>query len=296
MKFKNLKKAMLVMFSLLLVNSFTLSAFAADIDVPEGEPIPENFEVKDDDVYVEIIDDSVNALSIDNSYESVIGMSDEEALQLYKDYLSSLPNSVGEEEQYSADYLNSFADYAVEQGIIEDTPVQRAAITKAIVRAEFKVVSAEGKALGFTTAATLLNHSLQDSPSNLSYGSSTSFASQILKSSECKQIVNNFKSYVKGKNLSARTTSGSTTLNSTKDLHLAYNRVSYVVSGTKKNGIWTLNITFSDTYDFETQAWKNAMTGNPAVTILNNYAAYAQSLKAIVPYKVKVTVKTTFRE
>ena len=284
--------------SLLLINSFTLSAFAADIDVPEGEPLPSDFEVQNQDnhVYVEITDDGMSILLQDDSFEDSIGMTDEKALQLYNDYLASLPETISEADTYSIERLNNFVDYAVEQGIIEDTAVQRAGITKAIVRKQFKVVVIAGKRLGFSAAATLLNHSLQDNPSNLSFGSSTKMASQISKASECKSIVNSFKSYVKGKKLSARTTSGSTTLNSTKDLRLAYNKVSYIASGTKKNGVWTLNITFSDTYDFETQAWKNAMTGNPAVTVLNNYAAYAQSLKAIVPYKVKITVKTTFRE
>lgn len=296
MKFKNAKRVMLSTLSLLLINAFTFPVLARDIDVPEGMSIPSNFEVEDNDVYVEITDDSMELLSLDDSYENTIRMTDEKALQLYNDYLASLPETVSETDTYSAKHLNTFVEYAVEQGIIEDTAVQRAGITKAVVRAQFKTVATTGKTLGFKTAGILLNHSLQDSPSNLSYGANTTFASQILKSSECKKIVNSFKSYVKGKKLSARTTSGSTTLNSTTDLHLAYNKVSYVATGTKKNGVWTLKITFSDTYDFETQAWKNAMTGNPAVTILNNYATYAQSLKAIVPYKVKVTVNTTFKE
>ena len=94
----------------------------------------------------------------------------------------------------------------------------------------------------------------------------------------------------------ARTTSGSTTLNSTTDLHLAYNKVSYVASGTKSNGKWTLTIKFKDTYNFEKQAWENAMTDNVVVTALNNYAAYAQDIGAIVPYDITVTVKTTFTE
>lgn len=281
--------------SILVINSLTIPVFAADIDVPEGTAIPEDFDCVDDNNYVEITDDSVSALSFNDSYEESIGMTDEEALELFNDYLSSLPETYSETAPSSAEHLDDFVEYAVEEGIIEDTPVQRAAITKAVVRAQFKIVASAGKALGFKTAGTFLNHSLQDKPSNLSYGSSTSYASQISKSSECKKIVNSFKSYVKGKKLTARRTSGSTTLNSTTDLHLAYNKVSYVASGTKKNGTWTLTITFSDTYDFEKQAWKNAMTNNPAVTILNNYAAYAQSLKAIVPFKVKVTVKTTFK-
>lgn len=33
-----------------------------------------------------------------------------------------------------------------------------------------------------------------------------------------------------------------------------------------------------------------------ALAAINNYAAYAQSLGAIVPYDIKVTVATTFTE
>ena len=61
--------------SILVINSLTIPVFAADIDVPEGTAIPEDFDC---------------------------------------------------------------VEYAVEEGIIEDTPVQRAAITKAVVRAQFK--------------------------------------------------------------------------------------------------------------------------------------------------------------
>lgn len=296
MKSNNIQKITLTALSFLLISSFSTPSFAAGIDASEKTQIFSNSNIDTDEKYIEIIDDTRDLSLYNDSYESSIGMTDEEALQLYNDYLSSLPNTLSESNTISIDYLETFADYAVEQGIIENTSAQRTGITKAIVRAEFKTVAKAGTALGFTTAGTLLNHSLQDNPSNLSYGANTTFASQISKSSECNSIVKSFKSSVKGKKVSSYKTTGSTTLNSTKDLHLAYNKVSYTASGTKKNGIWTLKIVFSDTYDFEKQAWKNAMTGNPAVTILNNYAAYAQSLKAIVPYKVKVTVTTTFKE
>lgn len=93
-----------------------------------------------------------------------------------------------------------------------------------------------------------------------------------------------------------RVESGSTTLNSTEDLHLAYNKISYTIYGTKTNNVWTMRVVFNDTYDFEKAPWKNAMTSSAAVTAINNYAAYAQSLGAIVPYDIKVTVATTFTE
>lgn len=201
---------------------------------------------------------------------------------------------ISEGEDFAVAALEGFTQYAVEEGIIEDTVEQRAAITKAVVRAEFKLVVAGGNVLGYTAAATLLNHSLQDNPSNLSYVSTTDMAKQIAGSTECTTIVNQFKSDVTGTNYVRKTNSGTTTLNSTTDLHLAYNNVNYSATGVKSNGKWTLTITFTDTYDFDAQSWKNAMTDNALVTILNNYAAYAQSIGAIVPYNVTVTVQTTF--
>lgn len=230
----------------------------------------------------------------DLAFQQSIGLTDDEILQLYEDYLASIPSTMALEEDFSTIQLEGFADYAVEIGIIEDTVVQRAAITKAVVRAEFKVVVAGGNLCGYTTAATLLNHSLQDSPSSLSYGSTSSIATQITDSSEYKSIINDFKSKVSGTTVTYKSYTGSTTLNSTTDLHLAYNKVSYSVVGRKSNNKWTVTVTFSDTYDFETQAWTNSMTDNKVVTILNNYAAYAQSIGAIVPYNVTITTQTTY--
>ena len=73
------------------------------------------------------------------------------------------------------------------------------------------------------------------------------------------------------------------------------NKVINYATGIKSNGVWTLTITFRDTYDFEKQAWENAMTDN-IVTALNNYAAYAQDIGVIVPYGITVTVRITFTE
>lgn len=243
-----------------------------------------------DDLFVIITADNENIVQMNASYDETTGLTDDEVLKLYNQYLVSTPNVLSE------GILNGFVQYAVDNGIIEDTPVQRGAITKAVVKAEFKVVVAGGNAAGYKTAAALLNHSLQDSPSNLSYSSSSAYSKQILNSSECRKIINDFKKAVKGNNYYGRSITGSTTLNSTTDLHLAYNKVSYTASGRKTNGKWNLTITFKDTYDFESQAWKNAMTDNLAVTALNNYAAYAQSIGAIVPYNVLITVQTSFTE
>lgn len=248
----------------------------------------------EESMYVAITGETEDFYSSEDIYSDSISMYDSEALALYDQYLEQAPASIAEGEDFAVAALEGFAQYAVDEGIIEDTVVQRGAITKAVVRAEFKLVVAGGNALGYTAAATLLDHSLQDSPSNLSYGSTTSMAKQIAGSTECATIINQFKSDVAGTSYVIKTNSGTTTLNSTTDLHLAYNNVNYSATGVKTNGKWTLTITFTDTYDFDAQSWNNAMTDNALVTILNNYAAYAQSIGAIVPYDVTVTVQTTF--
>ena len=109
---KKLRRFALTAVSILVINSLTIPVFATD--------------------------DSVSALSFNDSYEESIGTTDEEALELFNDYLSSLPETYSETPPSSAEHLNDFVEYAVEEGIIEDTSVQRAAITKAVVRAQFK--------------------------------------------------------------------------------------------------------------------------------------------------------------
>ncbi len=231
--------------------------------------------------------------SFKDIFNDSISMYDSEALALYEQYLAQIPISISEGDEYALAALEGFTQYAVEEGIIEDTAVQRDAITKAVVRAEFKIVVEGGKNLGYTAAATLLNHSLQDHPLDLSFSSTSSMAIQIANSAECRTIINQFRADVAGTSYDRRIITGKIPLSSTTDLHLAYNNVDYSVYGVKVNGRWTLTITFTDTYDFEIQQWKNSMSDDAAVTVLNNYAACAQLIGAIVPYNITVTVQTT---
>lgn len=172
----------------------------------------------------EILDVSVeeqNSTEAFSQNDWEVRLSDEEILERYNLFLQRKSSMLSEEKTDAQSLLEEFADYAVDNKIIEDTPEARAAITKAVVRAEFKVVVTAGNVL-------------------------------------------------------------------------AFNNVNYSAMGTKLNGVWSVYITFTDTYDFDYVAWKNEMTDNDAVTVLNNYAAYAQSIGAIVPYTIHVTVRKTF--
>lgn len=292
----NSKKTISSILAVALLTFASVAVLAAENELNSETASNESIIAETNDSLVVITGDNENIVNTNTSYDETTGLTDDEVLKLYNQYLLSTPNALSEETYFSAETLNGFAQYAVDKGIIEDTPVQRSAIKKDFLRGEFKMVAKAGNIAGYTTAAALLNHSLQDNPSNLSLNSSSTYSTQILNSSECRKIINDFITAVKGKNYFSRTASGSTTLNSTTDLHLAYNKVSYTASGRKTNGMWILTITFKDTYDFESQAWKNAMTEDSVITILNNYAAQAQSIGAIVPYNVQVTVQTFFFE
>jgi len=169
------------------------------------------------------------------------------------------------------------------------TSVQKDSIKKSALRSQFKAAATAGKAVGLTTAGTFLEHSLKDKPSDLTYSASSKYATQIMNSTEGKKIVSDFAAYVKGKDISTYTMRGSAALTSDKDLYLAYNLVSYVATGTKTANTWTLNITFYDVYDFAEREWSSTLSAQSLVTFINNYAYYAQTTGAIVPYKITVT-------
>lgn len=256
--------------------------------------VTEEIVYQDGEVY------AVNALEVESvSYIKEIDMTEQELDNLYQSYLKSLPSNINGDAISTKQTIENFIDYAIEEGIIEDTPVQRAAVTKALVRADLRALAKIGDDLGYTTASACLLHSLQDNPTNVSITSSDPIAAQVKKSTEIKKIISDYKAYVRSNRVSLYSTSGSVTLNSTRDLHLAFNKVSYQASGTRNSkGVWTVTITVNDTYDFEHINWKNALSGysSAGVALINNYAAYGQSIKAVVPYKIKITMKTTFTQ
>ena len=267
----------------------------------EAEYITEESYVEDfeNQEYVEVSDWEIIAEQDAEAFEESIGMTDEEVLELYNEYVENNSGSTSKfrkrsfmasEEADSERLLNGFVEDAAAKGIIKNNAVQKLALSKSVIRAQFKLVAKAAKGLGWETASAMLDHSLQNKPSNLAYSSDSKFAKQIAESAECDAIVEQ----VEGLDISEKSIKSSTTLNSTTDLHLSYNKVSYEVVGKKVDGKWNLKITFYDKYDFETQAWEDSISIGSIVKILNNYAAYAQEVGAIVPYDIKVTVEKSF--
>ena len=168
-------------------------------------------------------------------------------------------------------------------------------ISKGELRDNFATVVKAGKAAGYTTASYFLDHSLNDSPSDLFYSASTSVAKQIQNSSEYSTILKSVSSTLKNVTGNSYSKSGSTTLRSTTDLHLAFNKVDYKVTATKSSNTWTVKIVFTDIYDFDDVPWLSygSSLSSLAVNYINNYAALAQSMDAIVPFDISVTTSTT---
>ena len=137
-----------------------------------------------------------NEIIFDN-YNNVIQMTNEEALSYFKNFLNSRAHTISTDNYYTVEALESFTAYATEEGIIVNTPEQKSELSKATVRGLFTTVADVGRRMGYTTAATLLKHSLQDTPSVFNRGSTSTYGYQIAASTECIQIVGHSKKVLK---------------------------------------------------------------------------------------------------
>lgn len=136
--------------------------------------------------------DSVGTTAENASYQQV---SQDMAMEILEQYVTESPlgiNSITTEEQ-AASFIDGYLQYAVDNGYIDDTPEQKASISKAFARGLLSIAAGAGGVL-CPTAGEFLSHSLQDNPSDLVYGSSSSYAEQIQNSSEFQSILNNAKS------------------------------------------------------------------------------------------------------
>lgn len=333
---RKLNRMCVLALSAALLNNFTLTANASDLlkddtvlyvedttnlidesNLPEYDSIEsaindeslisfdeEPLSVSKNDEYTHYEDgDEEKVIDLAESFNEEIGLTDEEVEQIYESYV--IEESVSADERLTVNDFENFANYAVEHNIIEDSVEAKAAINKSVVRASLRGIAYGGGALGYTVARDLLLHSLQDSPSGLSFeGSGNSTVKKVIASSAFNTIYDNYKRHVRNSSSLVYMTSGSTTLSSPKDLHLALNKVNYIADGYgkfvkikgRKHKIWKVKFTFTDKYDFEVQAWKNAMTDSNLVTALNNYAAYGQKIGAVVPYNVRIQFDMSFVE
>ena len=202
------------------------------------------------------------------------------------------------QDSYSSKYVvqnnvNEFVEYAVSKGLIQNTleaRVELEGITKAYVRLQFKIVVTGGKLAGFDLAAECLDHSLQDEPSNVTYDAGSWQSDKVKDADAYKALISDVEKELKDYTENHYTKRGDITLSSPEDVFLALNKVSYSLSAAKENGKWKVWVGIRDTYNFESQSWEQYgdNIGSDAVTVLNNYADYAESIGAINEYNITI--------
>lgn len=228
------------------------------------------------------------------------------ALEIFRKYLNEknvTANTLTSEE--ATMLWEGFAQYAVDNGYIADTPEQRAGITVEAGRALISLC-ADICSEKYPTASMLLEHSLHDNPEDIVYGSSSSYAQQIEDSEEFQEILDD--AIEEAKTLTYITSSrisGSVRLDSTTDLLLAYRSIDYV-RWIKRPGItdnlWHMEVTFRDTYDFDSDGWSDVwdelqVSGlvGAAGEVLTMLAATAVDMGIIEEFEIEVVVETDFR-
>lgn len=143
MRMKKISRVLCV--TLLTVTMFTPSSFAAEVS---GES-----QFADSSAYEDVFSYEAEL------YEGMLGLSESQIMKLYDDFLiynmRQMDRTVANDNS-----LEAFAEYAVSQGIIEDTPEQREAITKSLVRTSLSLAASDAETIGLTTASACLRHSL----------------------------------------------------------------------------------------------------------------------------------------
>lgn len=233
-----------------------------------------------------------------------INMSIDDMETLYEEFLSQQPrvrtfnvNNSGYDDK------PDFVNYAVENGKIPNTRMARDTFSKEAYRSDLRMLGNICKGIGLYYTGEFLLHSLQNKPSNKSYAASSNLASDIKQQSGYKDS----KKYIKQDCISAEKKGKTTAYRSNSfgltrtagtqkawDMYLAIHNTNYTANCTKKSGKWNLVMKTSDVYNFEYWNLKNykGMTSK-GVAIINNYAAAAQKIGAIVPYNVYVTINDT---
>lgn len=204
---------------------------------------------------------------------------------LYDDFVSQRDTPSCAEE--ARQEILEFQDYAIDAGIVDDTPSARNEISKILIRSIFGTIADGGRRAGFTIAADFLEHSLDDNPTDLVFQSGSDVADAIMGSSDFETVRSRCRS---SSSATVYGFSGSVALNHPTDLKLAFHWVDYTGIGNRSSGRLVMSCTITDTYDFDAVSWNDANMGNALVDLVNNYAALAQEFGAIVPYDISVYI------
>lgn len=192
--------------------------------------------------------------------------------------------------------VSYFSAYAVENGLIEDTPQAKATLTKYTYRGLLKIVAEGGKALGLTISHDLLLHSLNDAPTDLYFYEGDAVTKAIKSTNIYRSLVRKCKKTLRDENEDFYEGSKeSLVFVEPADLVYSLQKVDYRISARKKDGLWKITIKFYDTYDFRSEDWKGLNLKDAAKNALNEVGVNGQKTGAIVPYDITVTTEEAYR-
>ena len=146
---------------------------------------------------------------------------------------------------------------------------------------------------GYVHSASLLQHSLQNHPSDLTLDESSALVASIRSNEQYKN-----KFYDMAKRIMEGETVGTESFAFTDmDLFGALHRVNITVSGIQEDGEWVFDVNIHDTYNFQFQwdtyfsSWKMF-----AITIGNNMAWSDQFFGVIVQYDIDISFQEEITE
>ena len=142
----------------------------------------------------------------------------------------------------------------------------------------------------FETAPDLLNHSLQDNPSDLNFNNESKIAKKIKKDKVFQSKIKNIAKANPNKEL--KNHKESITFNST-DLFLGIHNADLYVTGTLNDGKGKLSVKIVDTYDFDFEPYKSDQTLKRwAANAINNVAwVDYEYLGAINDYEITIDIE-----
>ncbi|KAA5806330.1 hypothetical protein [Thermoanaerobacterium thermosaccharolyticum] len=273
---------------LLIVVLFTISSFSSAFAVPTSNMLPKissiDAEQKSAIEYDRFLKDVNNFKKFIQAQRSKQGsLSDDAFLLKCAIEYHNQKVSNGELEGPLLD-INEIMNLKTSSSQVS---IKSVGITKSLVRAQLWT-AAELASIVVPKASFFLQHSLQDNPSDEYLPSSDSIVPEIKGTQAYKNAIAPFKSSSSTSQISYPVFTAS---NSNWDLYLAlHNTTMYSYSSGK-----SITSYVTDTYDFQPKNWSGYGSGipNAAVTLINNYGAYAQSVGAVVPYYISITVPDT---
>ena len=160
-------------------------------------------------------------------------------------------------------------------------------VAKKIIQIGTTVASSvSGAVLGTPTAASMFNKSMNNPNGKINSRTKAKLTNQIKESKEMKQALSEC---ISNNNLkSSFTCSGSTTMNSTKDLHYSVNKADYIIKSKFHSLLNTtvITVTVSDTYDFPKVTDINSLTD-----AANKFGRFYQDNNLLSVYQWDITYK-----